>query len=319
MSAGAPSSSPDLRPLGIGEILDVAIKIYWRNALTFFAAVLVVVLPVQVLIALVQASATPSFRESGFRSDTSGQSVGLTVTATLLVAILGFVAGTLATGACYKGVADAYLSERANWKSSLRFAARRLHSIVWVTILGAILAALGLIACIVPGVYLYVSWIVAVPVLLTEGLKGRKALGRSRQLVAGRWWPTFGIVVLGAVLTGIVNSGIGAALGAASFGAGTDTPAGVLLAIASGTVGSTLTTPFTAAYISVLYFDLRVRKEGFDLQLLAERVGIARPPEGETRPAPAPAFLPQAPPPPLAGKQPPFWPPPPGWKPTDQP
>jgi hypothetical protein len=60
----------------------------------------------------------------------------------------------------------------------------------------------------------------------------------------------------------------------------------------------------------VLYFDLRVRKEGFELELLAQRVGIA-PPEGTTfAPSPIP------PPPPVLGDdQPPFWPPPPGWRP----
>ena len=40
------------------------------------------------------------------------------------------------------------------------------------------------------------------------------------------------------------------------------------------TVGaSAVTTPIFAVIISVLYFDQRVRKEGFDLQLLAQGVG----------------------------------------------
>ncbi|MDP1794532.1 MAG: hypothetical protein Q8K63_10405, partial [Acidimicrobiales bacterium] len=63
-----------------------------------------------------------------------------------------------------------------------------------------------------------------------------------------------------------------------------------------------------AAIITVLYIDLRVRKEAFDLELLAETVGVD--PAG----LPTPSFLPEP------GStddddQPPFWPPPPGWKP----
>ena len=64
-----------------------------------------------------------------------------------------------------------------------------------MTILGGFISVLGLVLLIVPGVYLYVCFAVAMPVLLTEGLKGRHALGRSRRLVKGRFWRTFGVVV----------------------------------------------------------------------------------------------------------------------------
>ena len=41
---------------------------------------------------------------------------------------------------------------------------RRLHSILWVTLLGGLIAVLGFIFCIIPGIYLWVSFTVAVPV-----------------------------------------------------------------------------------------------------------------------------------------------------------
>ena len=40
-------------------------------------------------------------------------------------------------------------------------------------------------------------------------------------------------------------------------------------------VASVITTPFMAAVLVLIYFDLRVRKEGFDLQLLSQGVGLA--------------------------------------------
>jgi hypothetical protein len=61
----------------------------------------------------------------------------------------------------------------------------------------------------------------------------------------------------------------------------------------------------------VLYFDLRVRKEAFDLQLLAERIGVEPRPEWERAPLPASPLAPAG----HGGAQPPYWPPPPGWKP----
>src|SRR3954454_5685323 len=51
--------APRLRPLGLGEILDVGIKIYTRNWATLWKIVVFVILPAQILSNLVQVSALP--------------------------------------------------------------------------------------------------------------------------------------------------------------------------------------------------------------------------------------------------------------------
>ena len=56
--------------------------------------------------------------------------------------------------------------------------------------LGGFLTVSASLLCIVPGIYLFVAFAVALPVLMSEGERGRKALGRSRALVRGRWWKT---------------------------------------------------------------------------------------------------------------------------------
>jgi hypothetical protein len=313
-------SVPELRPLSVGEVLDVAIKIYFRNAATLFAIVLLIVAPVQTFSSLVQVSA--SIDEDPFTTtSTTGEievdtdEIWLYATGFGVLIVLALVSSTLATGACFKAVSDAYLGERPTWLGSLRFALRRVHSIFWVTVLGGFLAFLGLIACIIPGIWLYVSFAVAVPVLLTEGVRGRRALGRSRRLVKGRWWPAFGILVLGTILAAVVSGVITGVLGALSLADPDNEFVAFVLGAVGGTVASTLTTPFQAAFVTVLYVDLRVRKEGFDLQLLAERIGLAAPREGGFRPAPV--ALPPRPPAPAAGAaSPPYWPPPPGWTPS---
>ena len=104
-----------------------------------------------------------------------------------------------------------------------------------------------------------------------------------------------------------MNSALAAlAVGVAASGANADTVLGFTVATLAAIIAKSITTPFSAAYVTVLYFDLRVRREAFDLQLLAEHVGID-PPEG------GPGLL--EPPPPDPSDAPPFWPPPPGWKP----
>jgi hypothetical protein len=307
-------SAPELRPLGVGEIFDIAINVYRRHAGTLFRLVLFVVAPVSLISAIVQGSAVPD-NEDFFATDSDGTliydegDVWATVAATVIAFLLTFAATTIASGACFRAVADAYLGGRPDWRESLGFAARRLHSILWVTLLGGFLALLGAVLCLIPGVYLYIAFSVAVPVLLTEGLKGRRALGRSRELVRGRWWPTFAVIILGAILAGIVSAALEGLATAVSLT--NDDPGSfvsIVAAAVSATAASTLTVPFTAAFVIVLYFDLRVRKEAFDLHLLATQVGVE--PVGGIPAAPVVSREPEP-----TCDQPPFWPPPPGWKP----
>lgn len=302
---------PQLRPLGIGEILDVSLKIVWRNAGTLIRVVVFVVFPVQVLTALLAASASPDSLNSGstFGPERQpGTDAKAFAAFAVLTVILSFLSSTLSSGACFRAIASAYLGERTGWKQSLDYALKHLHSIVWVTFLSTAVAVLGLIACVIPGIYLFTTFTVAVPALLTEGVRGRSALGRSRKLVRDHWWRTFAVVLLGYLLTGILGGAIdGVLIGFTSIQSGDNSLAAIVLSIVAGTVSSVLTTPFTAAFITVLYFDLRVRKEAFDLQLLAQRIGV--------EPPPGAGLAPSAPVEDTGGEQPPFWPPPPGWKP----
>jgi hypothetical protein len=308
-------SAQQLHPMGIGEILDAAIKLYRRNAWTLFRIVLVIVAPVTILANLIQVSATPSrltphFGVSGFASDNhdlTSQDLVTLIVGALIALTLTWIGSLVATGATFKALAEAFLGEQTDWKRSLAYAGRRIHSLVWVSFLGAVVTLLGFVACVIPGIYLAVGFTVAVPVLLTEGLRGRAALGRSRRLIKGRWWGTLALIVLGAILTGVVNSALSAlVVGVAASGESANTVLGFTVGTIATTAAKALTTPFTAAYVTVLYFDLRVRHEAFDLQLLALQVGVD-PPEGGAGllepPSPAPT------------ETPPFWPPPPGWKP----
>jgi hypothetical protein len=306
VEAQAQARAPELRPLGVGEILDVAIKISWRTALTLFRIVVLVVAPVQLIASLVTTSASTgdSFTTT---TDASGrQSVHLHhpylfATSLAAVLVLSIVASTLATAACFKAVADAYLGQRPTWRTSLAFALRRLGSILLVILIAVVVLAVILVVmifafvlfvplgilCVAPAIWIAVRWSVSIPALLTEGVRGTAALGRSWRLVRGRWWGSFAVIVIGTLLSLIVSSVVQYGLaGAALAGTGSSSAAEVIIGTIGGTIASMLTTPFTAAFIAVLYFDLRVRKEGFDLELLAERIGLTPRPAGDVRPAP---------------------------------
>ena len=285
---GTPPPPPDLRPLRIGEILDVAIKVYTRHAGTLFRLVLFIVAPVQLFGAIVLISTVPdaSWLNPFAGFDPANQPTTVPETEDLyaffagnmLVLVLSVLASLLATAACFHAISSAYLGAPVDWRQSLRLAARKLHSLVWLSFISLIAITLGFIACIIPGIWLYVSFGVAVPALLTEDKRGFKAMSRSFELVQKRWWPTAAVMVLGFFIAGLVSSLVSGVLSLLLF---TDLGDSIVASAAVSAIGNTIAgviaTPFQAAVIAIVYFDLRVRKEGFDLQLLAERIGIGPP------------------------------------------
>ena len=103
-----------------------------------------------------------------------------------------------------------------------------------------------------------------------------------------------------------------------SIGAAADpeTSIGFVISWATQTAASTIATPILAAVSTVLYFELRVRKEGLTLETLAQQLGVEALPG-----APWPVAVPDEPgQPATSGEEaPPYWPPPPGWQPSGTP
>ncbi len=308
---------PGLRPLALGEILDVSIKICLAHWRTLLKAVLVVVVPVQIIGTAVNADYTvSSLNTGGSRATTPAQTLeelnqylgGIAISSVLQVCAV-----LLATAACFRAIAQAYLGEPTDWRASLAYALRHAPSLALIALLYGLGVVAGMLAFLVPGIWLYIAWALAMPALLVEGVRGRSALARSFALVRGRWWRTFGVIVVGFVLAGIVSTVVqGAFLIGIFVGADNDVLVLVLSAIA-GIVGLSVSTPFQAALLTVVYFDLRVRKEGFDLELLAREIGGQAPAPDAAAPSPV---LPSAEPIDRTGA--PFWPPPPGWRPPGE-
>ena len=310
---------PRLRPLSLGEILDVSIKICLRHWRTLLKAVLIIVVPVEIVSTALTADYTTEYGASPFDFSTDPDKTpeqtldelnsylgGLAISTLLqLLAVL------LAGAACFRAIAQAYLGDAPDWRGSLSYALHRAGPLLWLTLLYTLGVVFATVLFIAPGVWLYIAWAFATPVLLVEGLRGRKALGRSHQLVKGRWWRTFGVLIVGFILAGVVTSIVqGAFLLGIIIEPDNDVLVLVLSALA-GIVGLAISTPFQAALLTVVYFDLRVRKEGFDLELLAQGIGGSVPPAPDgTAPAP---LLPPAEEMDRTGA--PYWPPPPGWKP----
>src|SRR5581483_4007169 len=101
-----------------------------------------------------------------------------------------------------------------------------------------------------------------------KGKSVGEAFGRSSELVNGSWWRVFGIALVFILIVGIIVSVVvGILVGALVVGS----VAGVVIAtaVAPAIVGI-LVEPVQYIAMTLLYFDLRIRKEGFDLQTLAD-------------------------------------------------
>ena len=304
-----------MRPLNLGETLDASIKIVRSRWKTLATVMLVIALPIQLANIIIIKLTTDVYQIGTSFSSTADTATtysdeGAYVagqTAMLALSVLGYLLGIVA---CYRAVADTYLGRETSARASLRYAADRLGATLWLTIVLGLGLLAGFLALFLPGIWLYIAWAVVYPVMLVEGTGGVAALKRSFALVQTRWWATAGRMAVTFILVGVAT-----VVAALLFLAPTelfmeDTSFGALiLEHAANLVVSLVTTPFVAAVTTLVYFDLRVRKEGFDPGLLGEGRGgppapaspvAPTPPSGPYAPPVAPAPPPDAPKPPAS-------------------
>lgn len=324
LASVSPVSVPELRPLGVGELLDVALKIWRRHFWTLARIVIVVVAPVEMVASFVVTVLTPEETvvvETEFGPAETFADGGAFVAGALLAGILSGVAFLISSAAALRAVSVAYLGGEPDWRESLRLAGHRLGSLVWLATIAMFGLGIGFLFLVLPGIWLAVSWSVAFAVLVAEDRGGTGALRRSFQLVRGRWWPTFATLFLAFILQVIVEQIVAIPILVGPLGDDSGGFGQFLGLSLTSIVSAALTTPFIAAVFVLLYFDLRVRKEGFDLELLAQAIEVPPggpppagsgwpPPPGAPPPPPASPPLEPKPSPPLDPEPPREWPPP---------
>ncbi|WP_432565065.1 glycerophosphoryl diester phosphodiesterase membrane domain-containing protein [Kineococcus sp. SYSU DK003] len=145
-----------------------------------------------------------------------------------------------------------------------------------VTGLGVVALLLGLLGWLAGGAFLWVRWSMATPAMLLENLGVGASLKRSSGLTRRSFWRTFGILLLTAIVVYVVVmavavpfTGLGAVLGQ-GFGtadAGVGLAASQTVSTLGSVVGSIVGYPFLASVTALLYVDLRMRREGLDVEL----------------------------------------------------
>lgn len=287
-------AAPALRPLRVGEVLDTAITLVRNNLETLVKLVAAFVVPIQALSALlgfVFLSETSDPEEMFVVDETTGTaeidgSFWGFIGGSFLLMILTVVGTLIVTGAATRAIGQAYVSDPPEWRDAIRGAMGRFWSMFGLALMLMVLGFIGLMLCLVPGIYVFAVGTIALPALILEGKSPGAAFSRARDLVSGRVLTILGTLLIAYVLQMVVGAVISGVFGAITIVSG---DVGDLIANFLGGVASQLiTTPFVAGVAVVLYVDLRVRKEGFDLQLLAQDVGVPAPSGLGDTPAPPP-------------------------------
>jgi len=284
-----------LGPRNVGDILKETFTIYKNNWARFAAIVAIVAIPIAIIAIIVVAAVMLPVLFHYTEMEQllpSLENIIAIIPAFMLIVLISFVAGVLMQTAVIHAVAEQYFRQPVNIGLAFRFTWRRFpntlgaaaltglaaigiiiiiigipaaiyfsapfsHSDIYaefpqLMIIGITLAAVAFVAI----AYLSVIWAFAIYAALLEGCGPVAALSRSMALVKGSWWRVFGIIILLTLIVQVINWIAG------------------LVPLIGGIAAAIFTPPITITGVALLYFDLRVRKQGYNLEALANELGL---------------------------------------------
>ncbi len=275
----------DLHAMELGEILDGALTIFRRH-FGLFAKIGVVALwlPVALTIYIQLAGGT----EQHFFM-------------WLIVQLIAYFAGLFLTAAAIRVISDSYLGRPPELGEALSLGASKILPlfvvgigksvivILLVAVVGIVVGVLGpalikgggggaVIAVSIAAIggcwliaFVLCGYAVTTPVVVLENLRGAfDAFGRSWDLTRTFKRKIFGIAVVAFLMVYVPIVAL-AALG--GFFRLQSPAVGQAIEVVSAAL-SIVVTPLLSCIFTLMYYDLRVRREAFDLQILGQQLGI---------------------------------------------
>jgi hypothetical protein len=283
----------------LGEILDGSFNIYRRHFGLFMRLSLILVwLPTAAGIYLNLRYSSNPFELLNLLEQHLGESIGF--------GLLGLVVWTacslLLKAGTIRIISDSYLGHEPELGVSLRFGVDKIIPLLLVALsktlliillylggalvvllmflmgkiispgVGGLMMFAGVIAAMWLVIWISCAYGMTTPIVVLEDLSSSfDAFGRSWELTRDARGKVFGTVVvtwlISQFLPQLVIGGISGALGVA--GNESLQPAFVVIASLLGIVLA----PILPCALTLLYYDLRVRREAFDIQVLSEQLG----------------------------------------------
>jgi len=288
-----------LRPLGVGDIVDRVFAIYRARPLMFLAiaaipylllalvlGVLSVTLGGSALIALAPLM-TGDVSPGTFQFDRFAPILGTLLLFLVLVVIAALAVSLMQSASLIAAMAARYMGKETTVGTALGLGLRRSFDLfvmgllaflafcaMWIALVLLMVFTrewwsflVGILGGVVATVYLAVSWMVSPAVAILEEAGPATALSRAWTLSGGNRWRILGLIALLAVLQIVLSSLLSFVL-VASFA--TDQTVQLVLQQAVNLLATIAWAPVYWGTFAVLYYDLRVRREAFDLQVAAE-------------------------------------------------
>ena len=295
--------APQLRPLGVGDIVDRVFSMYRQKALLFMALAAVPYLALFLVLGGIGLSLGSQLAPLGPFLDSfavrSGTPPNPTITPAVGTALSTLIAFALVAslvsvlflsvqiGSLVDAAAARYLGKDTTVGSAFRAGLRVAPKIIgtglllfvslvlgWTLLLvivfianNGLVAFFGILGGLIVTVYVFASWLVAPVVAALEPVGPLHAIRRSWWLSNGHRWRILGLQILLAVLQAVLSTLISFIFIAAFI---TDVTVRLVLQNIVNVVATVLWAPVEWGTFTILYFDLRVRKEALDLQLAAE-------------------------------------------------
>ncbi|MDT3439002.1 hypothetical protein [Pseudofrankia sp. BMG5.37] len=265
---GAATSVVPLRPLSVSEILDGAFVTMRTNP----GATLGLTLVTGAVFETVGAIVTLAAQDASFAFYTLLQVVLRGLDFMLVILLAGVLAVVVAEASLGPGPAG---RSRIGLGAAVRRVAPRLPGLVRLALLLTLLMVLGLVTLGAVSIWLGVLFCFATPVYALEGGTVTGALRRSRYLIRGTWWRTFGILLLAGVIAGtlvlVVSVPVALFTAPASSSltesSGNPSTTGLVVQALGSLLIVTIVTPVLAGVIAILYIDRRIRREALDVTL----------------------------------------------------
>jgi hypothetical protein len=253
-----------LRPLSTGELLDRTFSLY-RSHFALFLGIFA--LPHLCVLA---------FQCLAFAFQSPGNQMRNVLTAAIfsvLAGLLSIVVIAASQAATVVAVSNVYLDRPASVMDSFSKVKHQIGGVIWLSAKVGFLVGLACIALIVPGILLAVRWSLAVPAKVLEDKNSGEAMSRSSELTLGNRGRVFVIwflfVILSIGVSMLLQWPIQIAAGVGGLTALQHAAVGWRVASLVATfISQCLVGPLATIAFSLVYYDERVRKEAFDLQLM---------------------------------------------------
>lgn len=270
--------------MSVGDILDRGLKLLLARLPTLYLINLLFLSPIIVVVLT-----TPQLVAVLAGNQPTSSAVGLGVGVGLLVLFLTLLLQPLGNAAILHVIAEEFAGRPVGAGAALRFALGRFLPLFGSSLLAGLCVGVGFLLLIVPGIIFLIWFVFVAQIVVVEGISGSPALGRSRALTAGYRGRIFGLLILFGIIgwiVGLVPTAIEKYV-LPSYELVPAGPGGARVPVLH--YGNYLVTTLLAQLVNILvqcyqavgmtlvYFDVRIRKEGYDLEMAAEEEATTAP------------------------------------------